>query len=77
MKVLQKIRLLISSFFIGCDSPEIKVIEPEKTKINIELTIIKAEQAFEFCILIDMNIHSGIKRFIVWDFKNNSISNSF
>ncbi len=30
-----------------------------------------------FCILIDMSLHSGVKRFIVWDLKKNKISNSF
>ncbi|KMQ60178.1 peptidase [Chryseobacterium angstadtii] len=27
----------------------------------------------EFCILIDMSLHSGIKRFFVWDFKTKSV----
>lgn len=27
--------------------------------------------------MIDMGLHSGVKRFFVWDFKNNSISDSF
>ncbi|MGC5744281.1 murein L,D-transpeptidase catalytic domain-containing protein [Chryseobacterium sp. NFX27] len=27
----------------------------------------------DFCILIDMSLHSGIKRFFVWDFKTKSI----
>ncbi len=27
----------------------------------------------EFCILIDMSIHSGIKRFFIWDFKQNKV----
>lgn len=43
----------------------------------------KAQEAFEFCekngyntsfcILIDMSVHSGLNRFVVWDFKSNSI----
>jgi hypothetical protein len=43
----------------------------------------KAQEAFEFCeknkyntsfcILIDMSVHSGLNRFVVWDFKTNSI----
>ena len=31
----------------------------------------------DFCILIDMSLHSGVKRFFVWDFKKDSINNSF
>jgi len=31
----------------------------------------------EFCILIDMSLHSGVKRFFVWDFINDTISYSF
>lgn len=27
----------------------------------------------EFCILIDMSIHSGLKRFFIWDFKKDTI----
>lgn len=53
-------------------------IEPDLSKIET-----KAEEALkfctskkfstDFCILIDMSIHSGIKRFFVWDFKTNSV----
>ncbi len=31
----------------------------------------------DFCILIDMSLHSGLKRFFVWDFKTNSISKQY
>lgn len=30
-----------------------------------------------FCILIDMSVHSGIKRFNVWDFRTNKIIGSY
>ena len=30
-----------------------------------------------FCILIDMSVHSGKKRFYVWDFKTNHIIDSY
>ncbi|KXH79096.1 murein L,D-transpeptidase catalytic domain-containing protein [Chryseobacterium kwangjuense] len=53
-------------------------IEPDLSKIEA-----KAEEALkfcaskkfstDFCILIDMSIHSGIKRFFVWDFKTKSV----
>ena len=31
----------------------------------------------DYCILIDMSIHSGLNRFFVWDFKTDTISKSF
>jgi hypothetical protein len=27
-----------------------------------------------YCILVDLSLHSGVKRFYVWDFKKNTIS---
>ena len=31
----------------------------------------------DFCILIDMRVHSGLKRFFVWDFIKDSVTYSF
>ncbi|WP_223607196.1 murein L,D-transpeptidase catalytic domain-containing protein [Chryseobacterium sp. OSA05B] len=31
----------------------------------------------EFCILIDMSLHSGTKRFFVWDFNTNSVAKKY
>jgi hypothetical protein len=31
----------------------------------------------DFCIIIDMSMHSGLKRFFVWDFNESSITDSF
>jgi len=31
----------------------------------------------DFCILIDLRIHSGLKRFFVWDFNKDTIIDSF
>ena len=31
----------------------------------------------DFCILIDMSIHSGLKRFFVWDFKKDSVVSAY
>lgn len=69
------------------------VSENEKTNeiIKPELDLIKtkkkAEEALVFCkskklntdicILIDMSLHSGLSRFIIWDFKENKISNKY
>ncbi|WP_281337487.1 murein L,D-transpeptidase catalytic domain-containing protein [Flavobacterium eburneipallidum] len=53
-------------------------VESTKTKANQALKFCKAKNFNQdFCILIDMSLHSGVKRFIVWDFTKNKISNSF
>lgn len=56
--------------------------EPDLSEITA-----KAEEALkfcvskklstDFCILIDMSLHSGIKRFFVWDFKKNTIAKKY
>lgn len=57
-----------------------------KPQINITRTKAKAKQALQFCkshnfnanhcILIDMSLHSGIKRFVVWNFAKDTIAYS-
>ncbi|AQX84845.1 murein L,D-transpeptidase catalytic domain family protein [Elizabethkingia bruuniana] len=31
----------------------------------------------DFCILIDMSIHSGVNRFFIWDFRENKITEEY
>lgn len=60
---------------------------PPPPKVNIERTRAKASEALtfckgknfntEFCILIDMSLHSGVKRFFIWDFQKDTITHSF
>ncbi|MCS3529615.1 murein L,D-transpeptidase catalytic domain family protein [Chryseobacterium sp. JUb7] len=55
-------------------------INPDKTKSKAEeaLLFCKAKNLnTDFCILIDMSLHSGVKRFMVWDFKTASISKKY
>jgi len=70
--------IIISVIAISCNyTPSVK---KDKSRIKLEE---KAKEAFKyctdnnmntgFCILIDMSIHSGKERFIVWDFNKNSI----
>ncbi|WP_245980352.1 murein L,D-transpeptidase catalytic domain-containing protein [Flavobacterium aquicola] len=64
-----------------------KKAELQKPSVNIDLTKGKAKQSLEFCktknfntdfcILVDMSVHSGLKRFFVWDFKKDTISDGF
>lgn len=49
-----------------------------QSKADEALAFCKAKKMNEdFCILIDMEIHSGKKRFFVWDFKKKEVTNSF
>lgn len=59
----------------------------KKPEINVDKAKSKAGEALkfclskgfntDFCILIDMSVHSGVKRLLVWDFKNNSVSKKY
>lgn len=75
--------LIISSCINSSTSNKKLVNQPEISKqLNLEKTKLKAKEAFEFCkkknynldycILIDMSVHSGLNRFILWDFKGYS-----
>ena len=48
----------------------------KKGKEALEFSKTKAFST-DFCILIDMSLHSGIKRFLIFDFKNNEIKKSY
>lgn len=75
--------IIVTSF---CHSPlqtpdanQITLSEP----FNFERIKLKAKEAFtyckkkkyntQYCLLIDMSIHSGKKRAFLWDFKNDTI----
>lgn len=70
----------------GKDIPVATVAE-KKPKADLSRIKIKAEEALQFCtsrkfntdfcILIDMSLHSGVKRFFVWDFKSDSIAKEY
>ncbi|AZA60850.1 peptidase [Chryseobacterium indoltheticum] len=61
--------------------------EVKKPELDLNKTKKKAEEAYafckskkmntEFCILIDMSMHSGLSRFVIWDFKEQKISNKY
>lgn len=56
-------------------------------KLDFEKTKKKAQEALafckqknlntQFCILIDMELHSGLNRFLVWDFQKDTVKYSF
>jgi hypothetical protein len=59
-------------------------VELKKPELDLVKTKKKAQEALEFCrskkmntdfcILIDMSLHSGVNRFVIWDFKEEKIS---
>lgn len=61
--------------------------EVKKPELDLNKTKKKAAEAYafckskkmntEFCILIDMSMHSGLNRFIIWNFKEQKISNKY
>lgn len=71
---------------IDCRNP---IIDQEESKpvVNIDSIRIKANEALDyckakkfntdFCVLIDMRLHSGVKRFFVWDFEKDTITHSY
>jgi hypothetical protein len=64
-----------------------ETIVEKKPETDVNKTKRKAGEALQFCksknfntdfcILIDMSLHSGVKRFFIWDFKANSISKQY
>lgn len=59
------------------NKPEIN-LNKAKSKAEEALTFCKSNQfSTDFCILIDMSLHSGVKRLVVWDFKTNSVSKKY
>ena len=80
--------LSISYFMFSCttSAQNTKLIAKEKEDL-FPKTKQKAKEALvycqtnkfntDFCILIDMRVHSGLKRFFVWDFNKDSITHSF
>lgn len=61
--------------------------EPKKPILDSMKTVQKAKEALvfckekkfndDYCILIDMSLHSGVKRLMIWDFKLNKIMESY
>lgn len=66
---------------------ETPIVAEKKPEVNFSKLKLKAEEALkfctsknlnnDFCILIDMSLHSGVNRFFVWDFKNHKISKEY
>jgi len=69
------------------EKPERESKVLSKPRVSIEKTRGKAKEAYtycksrnfntNYCILIDMSLHSGVKRLFVWDFVKDTITKSF
>lgn len=78
--------ILCLFFSVNTYSQQQKIIK-KKPKPEVANITAKARTALSFCksrsmnqafcLLIDMSVHSGKKRFFVWDFKKDTISHSF
>ncbi len=82
--------LLYCSVLLSCgESNKLNFtnITESRPTLNLTKTTEKAKEALQFCIdenfntdfciLADMSLHSGIKRMVVWSFKENKIVNSY
>lgn len=79
--ILKAIFLLMTLTCCRNDSSE-KVPKPDLVKIKglaseAKLFCRSNNLNTNFCLLIDLGIHSGLKRFFIYDLERDSISNSF
>ena len=87
MLIFHLILLFITNF--NSSKPLVSELNsvPQNQRISFLKTKEKAQLALaynkkfgfneRFCILIDMSVHSGLKRFVVWNFKKDTIVYSF
>jgi len=86
MDILKILLILLLSLTLSTCENAIQ-IKSQKPVIDLKRTNQRAQEALsfcekqnlntEFCVLIDMSLHSGVNRFVLWDFKTNSIKHSF
>ena len=86
MKKIILFLCLLAFIIFGYRTINHKIKSENKPETNINLIAEKAKEALEFCqkkkyneefcILIDMSIHSGLNRFFVYDFTKKEITHS-
>ncbi len=79
--------LMLFFSIVGCDNAPVGQLKETTPSINLEKIAGKAREAktyvtarnlnTDFCIIIDMSIHSGLKRFFIWDFDQGKITDSY
>ncbi len=73
------IGLLFFSILACSSKPKTQVDNNERIKAKAKLAKVYCEKNkmnLDVCILVDMQIHSGKKRFFLWDFKGDSVLTS-
>jgi hypothetical protein len=81
---MKSLYLLLVFCYIGCTnnpaegygkpvSPAVKIAALKKKAIMAKAYCKSHNMDMNTAILIDMNVHSGLKRFVVWDFKKDTI----
>jgi len=88
MRITVLFTCLIITLFTACKNdslpqPNKAIVDTVKHNFNPTKITEKAKEARtyckkkkyneNFCFLVDMNIHSGLNRFFIWDFKTNKI----
>ena len=70
--------IIVLTLIIGCTSKaEVKTLSRLKSKAKLAKAYCENNNMnLDVCILVDMKIHSGRKRFFLWDFKGDSILKS-
>lgn len=78
--------LFIALLSISCSKGH-QDTQSSQAGIDVAKTATKAKEALnfcqsnsyntDFCILIDMSVHSGKKRFVVWDFNKQKVMHEF
>lgn len=76
--------LAVAVVAFGYNKINYKIKSENKPTVNVSRTDTKAKEALtfcqknnyneDFCLLIDMSVHSGLNRFFVYDFKQNKIT---
>jgi hypothetical protein len=79
--------LSLLSGIISCETDAVKKPTQEQTASRVALLQNKAMEAeqyclrndfnTDFCMLIDMGLHSGLKRFYIWNFNRSEITHSY
>ena len=71
LKFLALLQLLLLTVVANAATPHIDV---NRTRQKAKQSLAYCKQKgynTRYCILIDMSLHSGVKRFMVWDFRKN------
>lgn len=84
--------LLYLLLFVSCNKEiatktNTENLSPDKPQIDMDKVSAKAVEALEFCkeeglntdfcILVDMSLHSGVKRMWIWDFEQDKIVGNY